>query len=283
MIFLGVLILLYFGGLFLVARFSVRPIRTPLFLSPGLMGTAQENIEFEGRDHLLLKGWWLPNPTSKVVVVFAHGYLMNSSEPAAVAANLWQDGYAALLFDFPGHGRSPSANVTFGIREREDVRAAVEYARSRMPEAKIVVWGSSMGAAATSLAAREIPVDAMILDSVFTDLRTASDGWWEFLGGNYLRMLLSPAKVFSKLIAGVDLDSANITEALKQTSCPVLMPHGDADVLVPISEAHKNAAARDGIRLDIYPGCNHSEGRWIFPAEYYMNLGSFLRENDLLP
>lgn len=279
----AIVLLLYLGVLFAVARFSVRPFRTPLFFSPGLMGIPQENVQIPGRDGLKLAGWWLPNPTAKTVILLVHGYMMNMSEPSAVAAELHKRGYACLLIDFPGHGRSPSAVVTLGVREALDVTGAVGWIREKMPDAKVVVWGSSMGAAATALASRSVALDGMILDSVYAELMQAAQGWWRFLGGSTLQFFLGPAVVFARILAGIHLSEGHVRQALTETAIPVLLAHGDADTMVPLAEAQKNQATRPGIELDVYPNCNHAEGRWVHSARYYQRLFEWLEANNLSP
>ncbi|MBL8048723.1 MAG: alpha/beta fold hydrolase [Chthonomonas sp.] len=276
---LGIVALLYLGILYAVARFSVHPFRTPLFFSPGLIGVPQENVKVIGREGKQLSAWWLPNPEAKTVIILAHGYMMNMSEPSAVAAKLNERGYACLLFDFPGHGRSPNAVVTLGLREAEDVAGAVALAREKMPHAKVVVWGSSMGAAATVLASPNLKLDGMVLDSVYAELLQAAQGWWLFLGGKTLQFFMRPTLIFARVLAKVRLKDGRVTEALKKTDCPVLLMHGDADTMVPLAEAERNQRARAGIDLHVYHGCNHAEGRWVHSGQYYADLYEWLERH----
>lgn len=283
LVVLSALAVLYLGMLYAVARFSVRPYRTPLFFSPGLLGVPQENVKVIGRQGMQLAAWWLPNPTSQTVIILAHGYMMNMSEPSAVAAKLHERGYACLLFDFPGHGRSPTAVVTLGVQEAADVVGAVKFVRERMPEAKVVVWGSSMGAAATALASQTEPMDGMILDSVYAELMQAAQGWWYFLGGKTLQFFMRPTVIFARALAKVSLRDGHVTDALAKTSMPVLLMHGDADTMVPLTEAEKNQAARAGIDLTVYHGCNHAEGRWVHSGKYYQDLMAWLEHQGFTP
>lgn len=266
---------LYVGLLFIVARYSVLPYRTPLFLSPGLMGKPQDLIEFPTRDGMTLRGWWMKHPDPKGVIIFSHGYMMNRSEPTAVAAWAFDQGYSCLLYDFPGHGRAPKAVVTLGIREQDDVRAAVKWVKSQT-DAKIILWGSSMGGAASAYASVDTPVAALILNSAYASLRSASENWWYIWGGKKLQFILGPSAIFARRMGGFSLDEGNVVAALRQTSIPTLLIHGDKDPLVPLSEAQKNLEARDGIELEVSPDCSHSEPRLFFPAEYFVCMKKFL-------
>jgi fermentation-respiration switch protein FrsA (DUF1100 family) len=69
----------------------------------------------------------------------------------------------------PGSDRAP---VTFGIKEVLELQAVIAFARKRIPNARIGLLGYSMGAVVSLLgAAGEPGVQALVLDSPFSDLR----------------------------------------------------------------------------------------------------------------
>ncbi len=274
---------IYLLILYVVARFSAKPPRTPIFFSPGELGVPQKSISFEGREGHMLRGWLLPNPSSKTLVIMVHGYLMNRSEPAAIASFLYNKGYSCMVFDFPAHGRSEGKTVGFGYLEREDVVRSVKFAREEMPSAKIVIWGSSMGAAAAAFAAAEIPVDGLVLDSSYSRLIDAMKGWWSFLGGKKLQAALAPSQMFSRCFMPFSPSKVDVAEALMNSDCPVLLMHGDADRVAPIETAKRNQSARNGIELIVFPGCDHAEGRWNEAERYRDSLIDFLTCHGLVP
>jgi uncharacterized protein len=286
MVWLLLILALYVVLLVVVARFSVYPFRTPLFISPGAMGTPQEDVELVGTDGLRLAAWWIGEPLGEnasptTVVVFAHGYMMNRAEPSPLAATMWRNGYSSLLFDFPAHGRSDGKKTGFGYPERKDVALALQWVRQRFPEARIVLWGSSMGSAASALAVAEHPgiVDALILDSAYSQLLRAIPGWWEFVGGRLLRILLAPTVLASRLFVDFSLSKVDVAEALaKVGETPVLLMHGRADVLATPEHAERNLAAAKNGRIIWYEGCGHSEARWLQPHKYHQDMLAFLDE-----
>ena len=82
-------------------------------------------------------------------------------------------GYGALLFDFSGHGQSEGNQVTYGIRERQDVTAAIEYLRQRgdVDMDQLAILGNSLGAITAVMAAVEHPdLRAVVIESGFSDL-----------------------------------------------------------------------------------------------------------------
>src|SRR5579862_5223503 len=89
-----------------VAWFSLHPVRTPLYISPGALGLAQEEVQFSAADGTPLRGWWIDVPDCKAILVMSHGYLMNRCELAPLAIYMAQFGCASLLYDSRAHGKS---------------------------------------------------------------------------------------------------------------------------------------------------------------------------------
>ena len=107
------------------------------------------------------------------------------SEPAChdrTRSVLRAAGYATLLIDFQATGESPGEAITFGWRERFDVIAAVTRIRQELPGERIGIIGTSLGGAATVLAARELDVQAAVLEAVYPSIDVAVE--------NRLRMRL---------------------------------------------------------------------------------------------
>lgn len=267
-----------------VAYFSLHPVRMPIFFAPGTIGAPQEAVEFANPSGHRLRGWWIePDPerlgANTTVAVFCHGYMMNRSELAPVAYSLWRTGRASLLFDFRAHGRSGGKKSGLGWYEREDVAAACRYVRSRFPDARIVLVGSSMGSAAAALALGEDPslAEALVLDSSYSTLASAVTGWWRFLGGNLLAFFLAPTALLAAPMAGFSPYRVKVSEALARTTQPVLLMHGDCDTLALPSEAVANLEAL-GDRAEVvwFDTCGHSEGRWLQPQRYMGALMGFL-------
>jgi pimeloyl-ACP methyl ester carboxylesterase len=270
-------ILILFGTVIL----SVRPVRTPLFFSPQSIGINQFDVEFESENGRL-RGWWLPHLFPKAVIVFAHGYLMNRSEWAALASTAHRAGYSCLLFDFHGHGKSASGGiVTVGPKEALDVAAAVEFARARQPRMPVAIVGSSMGAAATVLAATEqgVEADVLVLDSCYSNLASAVLGWWNFIGGKPLMYLLSPAVLVAWLVTRVNPFQIDITRALEDVATPVLVVHGEHDRLASPAHARRNFEALSSdhdSQIAIFHGANHGEAKWVNSDAYEKLVIEFL-------
>lgn len=278
------LLILYLLVLIGMAWLSLHPVRTPIFLAPGAFDAPQEDVEFASLDGTMIRGWWMSAPRAKTVAVFTHGYVMNRAEMVPIAARLWKLGASCLSFDFRAHGRSGSRRSGLGHLEKQDIVAAVRWVKQRSPDAKIVLIGSSMGAAAAALALGDDPslADAIVLDSSYSKLSNAIPGWWRFIGGQTLAIFLAPVTLIAIPFAGFSPFKVDVAEALKKApGKPVLLLHGDEDGLAPPSEAKRNQEACGGELLWLVK-CGHTEGRWVHPELYMVTLEEFLRKHGLL-
>jgi pimeloyl-ACP methyl ester carboxylesterase len=284
--FILILAILYIMALVGVALCFVYPFRTPIFLSPGFLGTAQEPIEFiDPTTEKILRGWWVPHHDPKVVMICCHGFMMNRAELAPFAPRFKDHSMAFLFFDFPAHGSSQGRRSGFGFREKSAVAAAVGLARVKYPNAKIVLAGSSMGAVASSFALSENPslADGLILDSCYDRLNEAVSGWWLFLGGKKLKFLLALVVWLGWPLSGLNLFSVVVSKALTKVNVPTLILHGTADTLAPFYHAEANYAALAGPKtLVSFEGRNHSEARWEEPEKYFDAIDAFLIQSQFL-
>lgn len=281
-----VVVAIYLVALFAFAWLSVHPPRVPAFCAPGMFGAPQEDVWIEAPGGIRIFGWWVPNTTAKGVVVLCHGYCMNRFELVPVAFQLWQAGYSCLLFDFRGHGRSSRSPCSIGWREREDVLAAVRYARQREPGLPIALIGSSMGAASSAFAVGDQPslVDALVLDSCYSRLSRAVPGWWRFVGGPVLAILLAPVLPIAGAMARIRPSKLDVASALARSKVPrVLLLHGKEDDLASPAEAERNLVSL-GERGEAiwFEDCGHCEFRWVQPERYWRELSGFLERTLIL-
>ena len=145
----------FLAGIATTRRFQF-PDKENAGLTPASFQLAFEDVAFRSADGVDLKGWWVPAPGAKGTVVMVHGLNRSRIEMVRRAPFVHQAGWNALLVDLRHHGASGGETTTFGVKEKEDVEAAVRLARERSP-GPVVVWGVSLGAASVVLAAAEDP------------------------------------------------------------------------------------------------------------------------------
>lgn len=222
------------------------------------------------------------------LIVVCHGFSGNKESggtAVAMANELAPLGFDTLLFDFTGCGESegPWEEITLS-RQIEDLGSVVDWVRSRGYR-RIILNGRSFGGATVLAYAA---VDRQI-DAVCTWAAVARP--FELFGGFIGKevKLDGPADEKIKLPAGggsaylrrrffQDLQGYNLPEcAARIAPRPLLLFHGTADKVVPISDAHLLFdAAAEPKELAVIEGADHgfSEHREQVWERFFRWLGT---------
>lgn len=155
------------------ARLKPRYTETP----PAALVGRVEELRLRTSDGEDLGAWYFAAGDAQApTVILLHGKGGDRGSSLTPAGVFIERGCAALLVSLRVHGDSTGELDDFGWSARHDVVAAVAWARARRPQARIVLCGASLGAAAAVFAAAELPaaVDAYWLECLYTDLDTAA-------------------------------------------------------------------------------------------------------------
>ena len=238
-----------------------------------------ENVRIPTADGLTLDGWFIAEPGADRTIVICHGAGANKGNFIWFLGPLARHGYNVVFFDFRAHGASDGRTTTYGIRERRDVQAVVDWLKLNRPEqSKIIVGlGSSQGSMALALAAAEDRrIDAIILDSPFTSP-------YELAHHHARRVpVLGPALV-NIIMAGMcaqtgtNFFTASATQAVSSLgNRPVMVIHGDQDVMMPASHSQQLYDAATGPREIWFGPGPHSNIITTDPQEYGTRVFAFL-------
>jgi uncharacterized protein len=131
-----------------------------------------------------LEAWFVPGNDERAIVALFHGYGASKSTLLTAARAFHQLGYGTLLVDFYGSGGSSGSGTTIGVREADDVAAALEYMPRTWPERKIILYGISMGGAAVlrAVAVNDVKPDAIIIEATFDSLLNAGKNRFRAMG-----------------------------------------------------------------------------------------------------
>ena len=234
----------------------------------------------------LLRGWWVSGalPDGGAVVLM-HGVWSNRRTMLARARMLHERGFAVLLFDLQAEGESPGRHITFGRLEGLDAAAAVAFARQRLPSERVGAIGVSLGGAAALLGPGPLPVDALVLESVYPDIDAAlAHRLRAGLGpvaGPVLAPLLAPA--FTLLlppVLGVRPDELRPIDRIGEATAPILVASGTADDRTPIEEARSLfARAPEPKQFWAVQGAAHVDLERHDPAAYWAVILPFLNRH----
>jgi pimeloyl-ACP methyl ester carboxylesterase len=143
-----------------------------------------------------------------------------------------------------------------------------------------------MGSASIAFAMGENPdlADAAVLDSCYSRFPSAVSGWWRFLGGRVLAVILWPCILIAGPFAGLNPFRIDVAKSLKNIPAgKVLITHGNADDLALPCEAIRNAQVCGGEDNIVWlEGCGHSEGRWVRPEEFLKAVRNFLESRHMV-
>lgn len=186
-------------------------------------------------------------------------------------------GYSLLLVDFRGHGDSSAARSTYGGLESHDAHAAVEFLRAALPAERIGVIGISMGGAAALLGPSPLPVQALVLESVYPTIDDAvRDRLRAWLGsvGQALVPVVLGSLLPRECVAAEDLRPI---ERIHEQTAPVFVLAGTADRYTTVQESRDLFAhAREPKAFWEVDGAAHVDLHAFSGAEYERRVGAFL-------
>ncbi|MBI2545858.1 alpha/beta fold hydrolase [Candidatus Woesearchaeota archaeon] len=246
--------------------------------TPSRYDLQYENVSFESRDSLLLKGWYIPAEDPKGTIIIAHGWGASKESMLKYAKLLNRNGYNTFLFDFRGFGESQGNFTSLGYYERYDVLAAVDYLRTRqdVDVRKIGVLGFSMGCAASILAAREErPFRAMVLDSCYTSINQNAARRME--KASIPKQFANSVTLMGSLVQGFNAFNLAPIKYIDEVHSPLLIMHGSRDEFVSVEEiTEMYSRAADPKELWIVEGGKHVGLHRQDSNKYEENVVSFL-------
>jgi len=245
-----------------------------------------KKITFKNSRNLTLVGNLFDIGSNKIVIM-AHGFINNKFSNGRydkLAAALNAIGYDALAFDFSGCGESDDDAIN-ADNEVDDLNSAIEFALSKGYE-EISLFGNSFGTLSCLRCCRK-EIAAMVLTGALTD--SMSYNWKDFYSEEQLESLETDGFFYDLSASGrlhkinkqtlLDFEQINQEDLVKNTTCPVLIIHGDNiedEEEVQLLERSKRAInlLPMGSRLEIISGGKHGlRAEWdtviLLASEWY--------------
>ena len=224
-------------------------------------GLPLEDVWFWTKDGVRLFGWYLPAPSSEVLLLWCHGNAGNIADRLENLELLYRHGLSTFIFDYRGYGRSAGAPSEEGLYE--DALAAYDHLvtnKKTLPE-RIVAFGRSLGAPVAGELARKRQVAGLILETPFPSVAAVA------------RRLFYGFPVHQLLRARFDLASR-----LKEIHTPVLVVHGDRDTTIPFALGWAvYEAANEPKEFYRIPGADHNDTYVVGGESYFQRLLEFIR------
>jgi pimeloyl-ACP methyl ester carboxylesterase len=168
---------------------------------PDSIGLAYESVEILTEDGVRLDAWYVPVREPRGTVLFFHGNAGNISHRLDSLRVFNGLGFATLIFDYRGYGRSEGAVSEQGIyRDAEAVWRHLTEERG-IPATEVILFGRSLGAAVAAYMASQHRPGALIIERRST-LGSPRGGWRvsNFRPATISRLLPAPCSSFTAVM-----------------------------------------------------------------------------------
>ncbi len=194
---------------------------------------------------------------SRGTVAILHPLMGSKSWFMSVAEHVAANGYDAVLVDNRAHGDSGGQYITWGAKEKRDVRAVMDslLAAGDVHE-PFYAFGASMGACvAIQYAAFDPRCKGVMALAAPGGIRDVGRLLMPALGEAELDRAVARAGQ----IGGFDPNDSSAVDAAAQLQCPLILGHGYLDIVVPYAQGQRIFdAARCPKKLEPSPLAGHA-------------------------
>lgn len=183
------------------------------------------------------------------------------------ARSLGRLGYSVLLIDLPGHGESGGSHITFGIAEAQSVGAALRYLHHEFSVERIGVIGVSLGAASLVLSKPDVPLRAVVLESMFPTIREAVSDRLSLYLGSFGESLTPLLRWQLPLRLGISPAELRPIVELPSLHAPRLIVSGSIDRSTTLAETER-----------IYAAASAPKELWVVDRAAHVDLHAFSSE-----
>ena len=175
------------------------------------------------------------------IVLYMHGNVGNRARASRIGVYefLTRDiGVHVVTFDYRGFGDSdcyPSEENT-----KEDGLLVWNWIHLYAPEARVYLWGHSLGSAVASnlaenLTRADTPPSGLLLDAPFTSIAEAGSSH----PSSFVYWLAPISSLFRQLVLDHFYEKHSSIDRLPHITCPLLIVHGDNDFVIPIRQGQE--------------------------------------------
>lgn len=251
-----------------------------------------QQLRLNTSDGEQIGAWWIAAKSGRGTVIFLHGIGGSRAMFRDLFEPLARDGYGVLAVSLRCHGDSTGESHDVGYSARHDVIAAVEFLEQHAPGGRIVICGSSFGAAAAAYASDELGprVHGYLFDSLYSDLPSAI--WHRldyYLPWGSSHVTYAGLRMWAPVFLDTDIDQLSPRQHLARirSDIPIVIAVGSKDFRSPPADAramYESVAAH--AEYVEFPGAEHSLLSKRDPTLYVKLLTDLLngaRANDQSP
>jgi len=172
---------------------------------------------------------------AKATVILLHGTGANKSRFLGVSEFLANNGFNSVALDIRAFGESDGKFLTFGVKEKKDVKKLIDILIKNENLNNIGVWGHSVGGA---IALQAMGIDNRIkfgiTESIYTDLKSNFHDYFERHTTLNFTWLTNYLVNRAGKIGDFNPDDASPIKYSERITQPVLIVHGGKDVAMDV-------------------------------------------------
>lgn len=231
----------------------------------------------------------IENPHAVIICLAGMNY-PSATAYLGHARHFREMGFATFFFDMRAHGESDGDMICMGFREHLDVKAVIDYIKSKKKyrDIPLVAMGLSLGASTAIISAGEMPeITGLISLSAFSSWEDIFCDKMNAYSPEFFTKLEKHLAAWSaKVKYKVDIRKWSPVNAIKKLGTkPALLMHSAEDKEVPF-ENFKRLVENAPAHVDTFirKGSCHSviQGKFTSPEmdeDYFAVLTQFLRKN----
>lgn len=174
-----------------------------------------QEVELKTADGLKVYAWYWPAPAGRPTVAIFHGNGGSLRSQRYRLAYFKDAGMGVFLLGYRGYAGSDGSPSEDGLYE--DARTSLAWLNANgVADGSIVLYGESLGTGVASKMATEHKVAAVVLESPYTSLTDVAEWQFPYLPVRWLMW-----------------DRFDTLSRIGEVKAPVLVMHGDRDVVVP--------------------------------------------------
>ena len=249
--------------------------------TPVDVGLSVQEVSITNPDTMRLYGYFSASKNGAYIML-QHGFKADRSRLLEEAKILQDVGYGVLVTSVRAHDKNDGQEITFGVREMEDLQAWYEYLLAQGAEpGKIAILGNSMGAAmAIEYASRNQDIAAVVSVSGFSSLQDTINVSVEYFTGLPAFPFAPAIATWAEWLLGMEVAQVDATKAAaKLCQTPILVLQGGADTVVSVASGQWIYDAACGPKeLWFEDDVGHTKFDRDMPDEYAQRVTQFFAQ-----
>ena len=241
---LAVVLLVVIGGFLLVTYQQADHLvhypletRTPATKQPKDFDLQVQEVVLLNSDGQKLHGYFWPSANGAFVML-QHGFKADRSYMLEEAKLLQDAGYGILVTSVRSHDLNDGNEITFGVREMDDLNTWYTYLTNEQgaEKGKVGLLGNSMGGSmAIEYAALNQDIAAVVAVSAFSSLQDTINVSVVYFTGLPAFPFAPMISYWAESILDLDVEEVNATKAAaKLCNTPLFVMQGGQDIVVSV-------------------------------------------------